>query len=51
MEAGSNTSTITVPVVGGDESGILKSETVNIVTSPTGLGVENDFADEGQEQL
>jgi hypothetical protein len=28
MEAGSNTSTVTLQVVGGDEKGSLKSETV-----------------------
>jgi hypothetical protein len=28
VEAGSNTSTVTLRVVGGDEKGILKSETV-----------------------
>jgi hypothetical protein len=28
VEAGSNTSTVTLPVVGGDEKGSLKSETV-----------------------
>jgi hypothetical protein len=29
VEAGSNTSTVTLRVVGGDEKGSLKSETVN----------------------
>jgi hypothetical protein len=29
MEAASNTSTVTLRVVGGDEKGILESETVN----------------------
>jgi hypothetical protein len=29
VEAGSNTSTVTLRVVGGDEKGRLKSETVN----------------------
>jgi hypothetical protein len=46
VEAGSNTSTVTLRVVGGDEKGSLKYE-----TSPTGLGPENDCAGEGQLQL
>jgi hypothetical protein len=44
MEAGSNTSTVTLRVVGGDEKENFESETV-------GLGPENDCAGEGQEQL
>jgi hypothetical protein len=44
MEAGSNTSTVTLRVVGGDEKGILDSETL-------ALGPENDCAVEGQQQL
>jgi hypothetical protein len=44
VEAGSNTSTVALRVVGGDEKGSLESETENIVTSPTGLGPENDCA-------
>jgi hypothetical protein len=35
---GSNTSTVTLRVVGGDEKGSLKSETINTVASPKGLG-------------
>jgi hypothetical protein len=34
VEAGSNTSTVNLRVVGGDEKGSLKSETVNMVASP-----------------
>jgi hypothetical protein len=44
VEAGSNTSTVTLRAVGGDEKGSLKSETVNMVVSPKGLGPENDCA-------
>jgi hypothetical protein len=43
-EAGSNTSTVTLRVVRGDGKGSLKSETVNMVVSPKGLGPENDCA-------
>jgi hypothetical protein len=38
VEAGSNASTVTLRVVGGNEKGSLKSE------SPKGLGPENDCA-------
>jgi hypothetical protein len=41
-EAGSNTSTVALRVVGGDEKGSLESETVKYGTSPTGFGPEND---------
>jgi hypothetical protein len=41
VEAGSNTSTVALRVVGGDEKGSLKSET-------KGLGPEKDCAGEGQ---
>jgi hypothetical protein len=34
MEAGSNTSTVTLRVVGGDEKGNLESETVNYGHEP-----------------
>jgi hypothetical protein len=51
VEAGSNTSTVTLRDVGGDEKGGLESETANMATSPTGLGPENDCAGEGQHQL
>jgi hypothetical protein len=37
VEAGSNTSTVTLRVVGGDEKGSLKSE------SPKGLGPEKGY--------
>jgi hypothetical protein len=35
VEAGSNTPTVTLRVVGGDEKGSFESETVIMVTSPT----------------
>jgi hypothetical protein len=50
VEAGSNTSSVALRVI-GDEKGSLESETVNMVTSVTGLGPESDCAGEGQQQL
>jgi hypothetical protein len=50
-EAASNTSTVTLRVVGGDEKGSLESETVKMVASSTELGPKNDYAGEGQQQL
>jgi hypothetical protein len=47
VEAGSNTSTVTLRVVGGDDKGGLESETVKYV----GLGPENDCAGVNQQQL
>jgi hypothetical protein len=46
VEVGSNTSTLTLRVVGGDEKGSLKSETVKY--GPKGLGPENICAGKGQ---
>jgi hypothetical protein len=43
VEAGSNTSTLTLRVVGGDEKGSLESETVKE------LGSDNECTDEGQQ--
>jgi hypothetical protein len=43
VEAGSNTSTVTLRVVGGDEKESLKSETVKYAT---GFGPEKDYAGE-----
>jgi hypothetical protein len=53
MEEGSNTSTVSLRVVRGDEKGSLQSETVKYVmfASPTGLGPENDCAGEDQQEL
>jgi hypothetical protein len=45
VEAGSNTSTVTLRVVGGDKKESLESETVK------GLGPESDCAGEGQQEL
>jgi hypothetical protein len=47
----SNTSTVTLPVVGAHEKGSLESETVKYGASYTGLGPENDYAGEDQQQL
>jgi hypothetical protein len=46
VEAGSNTSTVTVRVVGGDEKGSLKSETVKYDQASQGLAPEKDYAGE-----
>jgi hypothetical protein len=51
VEAGSNTSTVTLRVVGGDEKGSLESETVNMVSSSKGLGPEKDCAGKGQQHI
>jgi hypothetical protein len=51
VEAGSNTSTVTLRVVGGDEKGSLKSETVKYGRSPNGLGPEKDCAGKGQRHI
>jgi hypothetical protein len=51
VEAGPNTSTVTLRVVGGSEKGSLKSETVKMVKSPKGLGPEKDYAGEGQQHI
>jgi hypothetical protein len=46
--SGSNTSTVTLRVVGGDDKGSLKSETV---ASPKGLGPEKECAGRDQQQI
>jgi hypothetical protein len=48
VEAGSNTSTVTLRVVGGNKKGSLKSETVKYGHKSKGLGPEKDYAGEGQ---
>jgi hypothetical protein len=48
VEAGSNTSTVTVQVVGGDEKGSLKSETVKYGRKSLGITTEKDCAGKGQ---
>jgi hypothetical protein len=49
VEAGSNTSTVTLRVVGGDEKGSLKSETVNYGQKSQGTRTQKDYAGEGQQ--
>jgi hypothetical protein len=51
VETVSNTSTLALRVVGGDEKGSLESDRVKYGREPTGLGSENDSAGEGQQQL
>jgi hypothetical protein len=46
VEAGSNTSTVTLRVVGGDEKGSLESETVKL-----GLGPEKVYAGWGEQHI
>jgi hypothetical protein len=46
--AGSNTATVTLRVVGGDEKGSLESETVKYGREVKGLRPKNDCAGEGQ---
>jgi hypothetical protein len=48
VEAGSNTSTVTLRIVGGDEKGSVKPE---IVKSPKGLRPEKDYAGEDQQHI
>jgi hypothetical protein len=49
VEARSNTSTVALRVVGGDEKGSLKSKTVKYGHESAGLEAENDCAGEGQQ--
>jgi hypothetical protein len=51
VEAESNKSTVTLRVVVGDENGSIKNETVNMVSSPKGLGPEKDYAGKGQRHM
>jgi hypothetical protein len=52
VEAGSNASTVTLRVVeDDDEKGSLKSETVNYRHESKGLGLEKDYAGEGQQHI
>jgi hypothetical protein len=51
VEAGSNTSTVNLRVVGGDEKGSLKSEMVKYGPNPKGLGPEKDYTGEGQQHV
>jgi hypothetical protein len=51
VEAGSNNSTVTLLVVGGDEKGSLKSETVKYGSKSQGNRTEKDCAGKGQRHL
>jgi hypothetical protein len=51
VEVGSNTSNVTLRVVGGDGKGSLKSETVKYGHESYGTRTENDCAGEGQQEL
>jgi hypothetical protein len=51
VEAESNTSTVTLRVVRGDEMGSLKSETVKYGREYQGLGPEKDCAGKGQQHI
>jgi hypothetical protein len=48
VEAGSNTSSVPLRVVGGDEKGSLKSETVKYGRKPQGTKTREDCAGKGQ---
>jgi hypothetical protein len=51
VEAGSNTSTVTLRVVGGDGKESLKSKTVKYGHESKWLGHEKDYAVEGQHYI
>jgi hypothetical protein len=51
VEAGSNTSTVTLRVVGGDEMGSLKSETVKYGPKSQGTRTEKDCAGKDQRHI
>jgi hypothetical protein len=51
VEAGSNTFTVTLRVVGGDEKGSLKCETVKYGRVPKGLGRKEDCAGKSQQHI
>jgi hypothetical protein len=50
-EAGSNTSTAALRVVGGDENGSPESEAENMIASPPKRGPENEYAGKDQQQF
>jgi hypothetical protein len=51
VEAGSNTSTVALRVVGGGKNGSIESGTEkNMFANPTGFGFENECAGEDQQQ-
>jgi hypothetical protein len=49
--AGSNTSTVTLRVVGGEEKGSLKSETVKYGRGSQGTRKKKDCAGKGQQHI
>jgi hypothetical protein len=51
VEAGSNTYTMALRVVGGDETEVSNLRQQNMVASPKGLGPEKDCADKGQQHI
>jgi hypothetical protein len=51
VEAGSNTSTVTLRVVGGYEKGSLRSETVKYGRKSQGTTTEKDCAGKGQRHI
>jgi hypothetical protein len=51
VEAGSNTSTVTLRVVGGDEKGSLKSETIKYGRKSQGTRTREKCAGEGQRHI
>jgi hypothetical protein len=51
VEAGSNTSTIALRIVGGDEKGSLKSETVKYGRKSQKTRTEKDCAGKGQRYI
>jgi hypothetical protein len=51
VEAGSNTSTVTLRVVGGDKKGSLKCETVKYGLKSQGLEPEKHCAGKGQQHI
>jgi hypothetical protein len=50
-EVGLNTSTMALQVVGDDEKGSLKSETVKYGSEPQGLGPKRDCAGKAQQHI
>jgi hypothetical protein len=51
VEAGSNTSTVTLEVVEGDKKGSIKSETAKYGHEPQGIWTRENYAGEGQQHI
>jgi hypothetical protein len=51
VEAGSNTFTVTLQAVEGDEKEVSNLREYNMVTSTKGLGPENNCAGKGQQHV